>query len=193
MKANRYDHMTDQELLEFYAADGNQEWIGVLLQRYTILLLGVCMKYLKNETEAKDCVQQIFLKVLTEVPKYKIEYFKSWLYMVAKNHCLMRLRDKDVIPIKELNDYHVAEQETDKQDLLENEQTYNLLEKAMLELSEEQRLCVNLFYLQKQSYQQIAEQTGYSLMQVKSYIQNGKRNLKIILERKLKQGDSQRR
>ena len=75
--ADRYNHITDNELLAHFYADGNQEWIGALLQRYTLLLLGVCMKYLKDETEARDCVQQIFLKVLTEVPKYKIDYFKS--------------------------------------------------------------------------------------------------------------------
>ena len=192
MKANRYDHISDQELLQYYYADNNQEWIGILLQRYTLLLLGVCMKYLKDETEAKDCVQQIFLKVLTEVPKYKIDYFKSWLYMVAKNHCLMRLRDKGVKAVKELTDQNLAEQTTDKQDLLQNEQTYNLLEEAVLELTEEQRVCVHLFYLQKKSYQQIADQTGFTMTQVKSYIQNGKRNLKIILERKLKNAQQRR-
>jgi RNA polymerase sigma-70 factor (ECF subfamily) len=186
MKANRYDHISDQELLDYYYADNNQEWLGILLQRYTLLLLGVCMKYLKDETEAKDCVQQIFLKVLTEVPKYKIEYFKSWLYMVAKNHCLMRLRDKGAKTVKELTDQHLAEQETDKNGLLQNEQTYDLLEQAIDELNEEQKVCITLFYLQKKSYQQIVQQTGYTMMQVKSYIQNGKRNLKIILERKLK-------
>ncbi|RYF86098.1 MAG: sigma-70 family RNA polymerase sigma factor [Chitinophagaceae bacterium] len=187
MKTNRYDDISDQELLEYFYADKNQEWIGILLQRYTLLLLGVCMKYLKDETEAKDCVQQVFLKVLTEVPKYKIEYFKSWLYMVAKNHCLMRLRDKGARQVKELTEQHIPDDENDKQDLLQNEQTYELLEKALEELNEEQKTAVNLFYLQKNSYQQISEKTGFSLMQVKSFIQNGKRNLKIILERKLKQ------
>jgi RNA polymerase sigma factor (sigma-70 family) len=186
MKANRYDHISDQELLEYYYADNNQEWLGILLQRYTLLLLGVCMKYLKDETEARDCVQQIFLKVLTEAPKYKIEYFKSWLYMVAKNHCLMRLRYKGAKSVKELTDHNLAEQETDRQDILQNEKTYELLEESMQELNEEQKICVDLFYLQKKSYQQIADRTAFSLMQVKSYIQNGKRNLKIILERKLK-------
>ena len=186
MKANRYDHTSDQELLEYYYADNNQEWLGILLQRYTLLLLGVCMKYLKDETEARDCVQQIFLKVLTEAPKYKIEYFKSWLYMVAKNHCLMRLRDKGAKSVKELTDHNMAGQETDRQDLWQNEKTYELLEESMNELNEEQKICVDLFYLQKKSYQQIADRTAFSLMQVKSYIQNGKRNLKIILERKLK-------
>jgi RNA polymerase sigma-70 factor (ECF subfamily) len=193
MKPTRYDHISDTELLDRYQADKAQEWIGILLQRYTLLLLGVCMKYLKDETEARDCVQQIFLKVLTEVPKYKIDYFKSWLYMVAKNHCLMRLREKGARGVKELSEQHIAEEETDKQDLLLNEQTYNLLEEAIEELSEEQKRCVNLFYLQKKSYQQITAQTGFSLMQVKSYIQNGKRNLKIILEKRLKQSGQQRR
>ena len=193
MKPTKYDHISDNELLEYYYADNNQEWIGILLQRYTLLLLGVCMKYLKDETEAKDCVQQIFLKVLTEAPKYKIEFFKSWLYMVAKNHCLMRLRDKGAKSVKELTENNLTETETDKQELLQNEMTYELLEEAMKELNEEQRICVNLFYLQKQSYQQITERTGYNLMQVKSYIQNGKRNLKIILEKKLKEKSQLRR
>lgn len=193
MKAHRYDHISDNDLLANFTADGNPEWIGVLLQRYTLLLLGVCMKYLKDENEARDCVQQIFLKVLTEVPKYKIEYFKSWLYMVAKNHCLMRLRDKSGRAVKELNENAAAHVETDKQQLLETEVTYDLLEEALKELNDEQKTCVNLFYLQKKSYQQITERTGFTPMQVKSYIQNGKRNLKLILERKLKQARTPKR
>ena len=86
MRSRRYDHINDTELLERYYADKNQQWIGILLERYTLLLLGVCMKYLKDENEAKDAVQQINLKVLTEVSKYRIDFFKSWLYMVVKNH-----------------------------------------------------------------------------------------------------------
>jgi len=191
MKANRYDHMTDAELLELYYTDKNQEWIGILLERYTLLLLGVCMKYLKDETEAKDCVQQIFLKVLTEVGKYRIDYFKSWLYMVAKNHCLMKLRDKGKV-VKELNENHASHSETDKNEMLASEKTYDLLEEALKELGEEQRQCVILFYLKKNSYQQISEKTGYSQMQVKSYIQNGKRNLKILIDRKTKQRDQKK-
>ena len=187
MKANRYDHMTDAELLDLYYLDKNQQWIGILLERYTLLLLGVCMKYLKDENEAKDCVQQIFLKVLTEVGKYKIDFFKSWLYMVAKNHCLMRLRDKGAKTVKELNDHHATATEADRQELIANEKTYDLLEESLNELSEEQRQCVILFYLKKNSYQQISEKTSYSPMQVKSYIQNGKRNLKILLDKKMKQ------
>lgn len=187
VKANRYDHITDAELLELYYADANQEWIGILLERYTLLLLGVCMKYLKNEAEAKDCVQQIFLKVLIEVSKYRIDYFKSWLYMVAKNHCLMKLRNGGMKGTKELNEQQLVHTELPKEDILENEETFTQLENALEELSEEQRQCVILFYLKKNSYQQITEKTGYTLLQVKSYIQNGKRNLKIILEKKLKQ------
>jgi RNA polymerase sigma factor (sigma-70 family) len=186
VKTTRYDHITDAELLDLYNEDKNQEWIGILLERYTLLLLGVCMKYLKDENEAKDCVQQIFLKVLTEVSKYRIEFFKSWLYMVAKNHCLMRLREKGSKGVKELSEQIPAEEDINKDELIQNEQTYQLLEESINELSEEQRQCVILFYLKKNSYTQISEITGYNMMQVKSYIQNGKRNLKMILDRKLK-------
>src|SRR3954453_2659033 len=99
-----FSHISDKEILENFYTSNNNQWLGMLLQRYTLLLLGVCMKYLKNEEEAKDAVQQIFLKVITELKKYKVEYFKSWLYMVARNYCLMQLRDKPEKNTKEINE-----------------------------------------------------------------------------------------
>lgn len=186
MKAARYDHITDNELLRLHQQDGNSEWIGVLLERYTLLLLGVCMKYLKDETEARDAVQQIFLKVLTEVSKYKIDFFKSWIYMVAKNHCLMKLRTGPARRMQDIEGQHITAPEDKKEQLLQDERTFTLLEEAIEELNPEQKTCVSLFYLQKRSYQQITEQTGYDLLKVKSYIQNGKRNLKLLLEKKMK-------
>lgn len=186
MKVDKFQHITDQELLEKFANDQNNEWLGILLKRYTLLLLGVCMKYLKNEEEAKDSVQQIFLKVIQEIPRYKIEYFKSWLYMVAKNHCLMRLRSKQGKVTAEINDrlQLQAEEETNHSHLLKNEQSYALMEVSLKELNPEQQQCVTLFYLEKKSYQEVSDYTGFSLLQVKSYIQNGKRNLRILIERK---------
>lgn len=187
VKSTRYDHITDAGLLHLYYADKDTEWMGVLLQRYTLLLLGVCMKYLKNETEARDAVQQIFLKVLTEVAKYKVDHFKSWLYMVAKNYCLMQLRPGAARHLKEITENLPVISETPNQESsIPDEMTYDFLEEALKELSEEQRQCVILFYIKKWSYAQVSETTGFSAMQVKSYIQNGKRNLKIILQQKIK-------
>ncbi len=187
VKADRYQHITDPELLEKFYADHNNEWLGILLQRYTLLLLGVSMKYLKNEEEAKDSVQQIFLKVIQELHKYKVEYFKSWLYMVAKNHCLMKLRERSGKAMVEINERLTIkpEEETNLQALIDNDHTLELLEASLKELNLEQQQCVTLFYLEKKSYQEVSDETGYNLLQVKSYIQNGKRNLKILIENKL--------
>jgi len=186
VKGDKYQHITDQELLEKFYADHNNEWLGILLQRYTLLLLGVSMKYLKNEEQAKDSVQQIFLKVIQELHKYKVEYFKSWLYMVAKNHCLMKLRESNGKSTVEVNDNitNKADEEADRQVLLQNDHTLDLLELSLKELNPEQQQCVTLFYLQKKSYQEISDETGFTMLQVKSYIQNGKRNLKILIEKK---------
>jgi len=182
-----HKHITDQELLERFYADRDNQWLGILLERYTLLLLGVCMKYLKNEEQARDSVQQIFLKAITELQKYKVEYFKSWIYMVAKNHCLMQLRDKPGKNTIEVRDSIPAETiETDKESLLLNEKTYEYMDEALKELNADQQLCVTLFYMEKKSYQQIADQTGYSMMQVKSHIQNGKRNMRLLIEKKMK-------
>ena len=175
--------LTDQEILKHFYADHNNEWLGVLLERYTMLLYGVSFKYLKNAEEAKDAVQQIFLKVITELHKYEVSYFSSWLYMIAKNHCLMQLRDRrqgiavDLVsePVSEVND----------PDPLQDETLLKDLEQALQHLNPEQKICISMFYLEKKSYQTIASATGFNLLQVKSYIQNGKRNLRILLENKI--------
>lgn len=194
MNGDKHSHISDQQLLDKFYSDHNNEWLGILLQRYTLLLLGVCMKYLKNEDEAKDSVQQVFLKVIQELHKYKVEYFKSWLYMVAKNYCLMKLRDRQGKIPAELTDRVAAtpEEETDRQALLQNDHTLDLLQDGLKELNNEQQQCVTLFYLQKKSYQEITEETGYTMLQVKSYIQNGKRNLRIWIEKKLSEETSRK-
>jgi RNA polymerase sigma factor (sigma-70 family) len=185
LNTDKYKHIDDNELLQRFYLDKNNEWLGLLLQRYTLLLLGVCMKYLKNEEEAKDAVQQIFLKTITELHKYKVDYFKSWMYMVAKNHCLMKLRNKNNIPV-EINDRVLsAPDDADSSKAhQQKETTLTIMEQALQSLNPEQQQCVTLFYLEKKSYQEITQLTGYSQLQVKSHIQNGKRNLKIMLERR---------
>jgi RNA polymerase sigma factor (sigma-70 family) len=183
-------HIEDKELLDKFYSDGNNRWLGILLQRYTMLLFGVCMKYLKDEEEAKDAVQQIFLKAITELPKYKVDYFKSWLYMIAKNLCLMKIRERHGrIPMELTDALGTGIEAADRSELLEKDKTLLSIEEGLLELNEEQKRCVILFYLQKKSYQEITDITGFNLSQVKSYIQNGKRNLKLIVEKKMKKAN----
>ena len=185
MRKDSYYHMTDRELLDRYYADRNNEWLGILLPRYTLLLLGVCMKYVKDEEEARDCVQQIFMKVITELPKYRVEYFKSWIYTIARNHCLMKLRDQHGRQTQLSDSLLVAwDVEPGDNPHWEKEQLLQVMSGALEELGKEQKQCVTLFYLEKRSYQEIASTTGFTLMQVKSYIQNGKRNLKLMIEKR---------
>ncbi len=185
MSGNRYNQLSDSELLQRFYADHNNEWLGILLHRYTMLLLGVSMKYLKNEDEAKDAVQQVFLKTINELHKYKVEYFKSWIYMIAKNHCLMILRDKGRFNAEiDERTMATAAEPGERTEHLEKEKNLTQLAGALQQLNKEQQLCITLFYLQKKSYLEIAQQTSYSILQVKSHIQNGKRNLKLIMERK---------
>lgn len=183
MQSQKYSHISDSELLQNFYRDRDNKWLGILLPRYTLLLLGVCMKYLKNEEDARDCVQQIFLKVIKELHKYEVAYFKSWLYMIAKNHCLMKLRGNKNSTL-ELNE-HITPAVNDTQDQAERVEKDRLLTKmqhAIEKLNPQQQQCVNLFYLQKKSYAEIVEITGMTMLQVKSNLQNGKRNLKLMME-----------
>ena len=185
VNVKEFQHISDQDLLAQYYESHDNRLLGILLQRYTMLLLGVCMKYLKDEEAAKDSVQQIFLKVIHELKRYRVQYFKSWLYMIARNHCLMQLRKLDIKSTKEINE-NIIEESAPLQQHIEKEQLLSLMEISLDELNAEQKTCITLFYLDKRSYQQISEHTGLSLMQVKSFIQNGKRNLKLLVEKKLR-------
>lgn len=183
MPSTEYDHITDTELLQHFYNDHDNKWLGILLPRYTLLLLGVCMKYLKNEEDAKDAVQQIFLKVISELPKYKVAYFKSWIYMIAKNHCLMKIRGNKNYPV-ELNEKVLPAEEfmDTERNHIEKDQLLTTMMESIQQLSTEQQQCVTLFYLKKKSYVEVAEITGYTMLQVKSHLQNGKRNLKIMMK-----------
>ncbi len=151
------------------------------------MLLGVSMKLLKNEEEAKDVVQQIFLKALNELKKYEVEYFKSWIYMMAKNECLMKLRKNkgSTVELKEELVTNVHSGIT-AEEHWQNEHMLNTMEDSLSQLKEEQQKCISLFYLEKKSYHEIGAKTGFTLLQVKSFLQNGKRNLKLLMEEKIK-------
>lgn len=186
MNYKNSQELTDEELLERYKADENSNWVGILFDRYAILLLGMCMKYLKNEEDARDSVQQIFLKVLADINKHKVQYFRAWIYQVSKNHCLMQLRHKSQVKQEEVSEKHLndpGEAEDDKARFVEKDNLLENMQHALEQLNPEQRVCVKLFYLQKRSYQDITDETGFTLLQVKSYIQNGKRNLKLLLSK----------
>lgn len=198
---------SDSELIQKFRETRNNAIVGELFQRYTHLVFGVCMKYLKNEDEAKDGVMQVFEKILTDLHKHEVQNFKGWLYMVTKNHCLMYLRSKkthvelpkhltgnfsedglaEVYDGMEAEIHRLSGMELTSSIHLngeEKEQQLAAMEEAIKELKEHQRICIELFYLQEKSYEEVANITGYSMKEVKSYIQNGKRNLKVIMTKR---------
>lgn len=180
--AKDYRHIDDETLMERFRADGNTDWLGIILERFTLVLFGVCMKYLKEEEQAKDAVQQVFLKALSEVPKYKIDNIGGWLYQVARNHCLSLLRSKKDYASDEPLKYIPQPEEVPLSLLLQKENDIDRMKEALKDIKEEQRICVASFYLDKKSYAQISEETGWDIKQVKSNIQNGKRNLRLKME-----------
>ncbi len=180
---------TDAELVMKYRTSHDTKYVGELFTRYTTLVFGICMKYLKDEDSSKDAVMQIFENLISLLKRHQVENFKPWLHTLSRNHCLMELRKKgSLVELKE--DFGGETQQSDMEldaffhlETKEGkEKLLNGLEKAMTGLKEEQKLCIELFYLKDKSYTDIVEITGYDIKQVKSYIQNGKRNLKIILE-----------
>ena len=182
------DQLSDEMLVKSYQQKGDLAQLGELYQRYTGLVFGVCMKYLKNEDDSKDAVMQIFEKLIVSLRKHEVNNFRSWLHVLTKNHCLMWLRSKKNMHLKDIQEinleknveftyyqHHGSENSFEKD--LEN------LKTAITSLPREQKECIELFYLHEKCYKEIVDITGFELKKVKSYIQNGRRNLKIYMEK----------
>lgn len=183
---NNYRNLNDEDLLHRMATKLDQEAFSTLYQRYVHLALGVCLKYLKSTEGAKDATQAVFIKLWTEAAKLQVRKFKPWFYQVVKNHCLMELRKND--PNKNIVaewDLTAMEFEDNLHPTCTDEQLLQYLEQCLEQLNTEQKSCVSLFYLKQNSYMETATLTGYSDKQVKSYIQNGRRNLRNCLRQKM--------
>lgn len=178
---------SDEELLELYRDSGDSEYFGQLYNRYIPLVYGVCLKYLQDEDRSQDAVMEIFENLLPKVAAYDIKVFRTWLYSVVKNHCFHLIKsNKREIAV----DFDSNLMESDSVLTLFGEETDDEQESAlnycMAKLSEPQRVSISKFFYEDMSYADIVEATGYDLKSVKSYIQNGKRNLKNCIESRLK-------
>lgn len=181
---DNYKNQTDEELIGLYRKSEELSIVGELYNRYTGLVYGVCMKYLKNREESRDAVMQIFEKMMVSLKEHEINVFKSWLYVTARNHCLMQLRAGKGKTFEELSPFLMENGVNGHQEQgPEIETNLVKLEKCIQELGNEQKQCVQMFYLEQKCYKEITESTGFDLNKVKSFIQNGKRNLKICMEK----------
>lgn len=190
-KRQQLSSLSDEELVSRYTTSQERSFLGELYSRYSSLVYGVCLKYLNDRNEAQDAMMDIFADLVNKLPKQEdIRSFRQWLYQVAKHECFSRLRDTKKMPIGSLdeenfenNPDHFMENEgflrlINEQD---RENTEQIVMDAIARLKPEQSACVTAFYLEELSYKEIAHKLDYPLLKVKSYIQNGKRNLKAIL------------
>ena len=178
------NELPDKELVNRFRTSGNMDVLAVLFQRYMDLLYGVCLKYLKQPETAKDAVMQIFEELVAKLPKHEVDNFKSWLYTLAKNYCLMQLRTPKNLKTTEFKpDSMQLEEEAHLNGIQLKEDNLQKMERCLQTLSTEQKKAVELFYLQNKCYKEIAEATGIEWNKVRSFIQNGRRNLKICMEK----------
>jgi RNA polymerase sigma-70 factor (ECF subfamily) len=178
----------DQELLTLYRQTGDIRVLAELYQRYMDLLYGVCLKYLKQPEPAKDAVMAVFEELILKLKRHEVTHFRGWIYRVTRNHCLMQLRsaahrrhaaaDPELMQL--IEDVHLN-------GVMEKEENLNRLSACLENLSAEQRVPVELFYLQDKCYKDIVQITGLEWNKVRSLIQNGRRNLRNCMEQKLKQ------
>lgn len=179
-----YASQEDDQLLAAYRQSGNLDILAALYERYMGMVYGVCLKYLKSDPESKDAVMEIFESLHEKVLKHEIRNFKSWLHVVVKNHCLMAIRKRKGHELQTIDENFMHLPASDHlEDVLAKEKSLDQMEKCLETLGKEQQTSVRLFYLEEKCYQEVADLTGYELVKVRSYIQNGRRNLKICMEK----------
>jgi RNA polymerase sigma-70 factor (ECF subfamily) len=178
-------NQSDTELVLAYRQSGDLKVLGELYQRYMELVYGVCLKYLKEPELAQDAVMQIFEELVSKLKKHEVENFRGWLHQVAKNHCLMQLRTPKNLKTVALPPLLMQnEEDVHLNGVMEKEENFEKLEKCIASLSDEQRTIIKLFYLEGKCYNEIVEITGLEWNHVRSSIQNGRRNLKLCMEKK---------
>jgi RNA polymerase sigma factor (sigma-70 family) len=174
----------DASLIAKYKNYGDLDALGTLYNKYMHLVFGVCFNYFKDEEQSKDAVMQIFEELVVKLKVHEVQNFKSWLHVLTRNHCLMAIRKSAKQNIVSIDETFVENSEFVHLDIDNAKETQlTIMEKCMETLSEEQRKSVDLFYLQEKCYKEVSDITGYDILKVKSYIQNGKRNLKICIEK----------
>ena len=179
--------VSEEERLASYRKTGELRLLGEIYQPYMPMVFSVCYKYLKDEEESKDAVMNIFEKLVTDLRVHEVSNFKSWLHSVARNYCLMQMRSKTVVVVN--SDFVKSEEESvavefvDEEGVVQFNNNLAAMEQCLDALAEEQKVTISLFYKEEKCYQEISDQTGFDLKKVKSYIQNGKRNLKICIEK----------
>lgn len=176
-------HSTDQELVSQYKQSGDISILGELYQRYMDLVYAVCLKYLKEPAEAQDAVMGIFEELVIKLRKHDVNYFKGWLYTLAKNHCLMALRSKKQMPTSQMPEFMQLAENPHLENVFEKELNLNRLLKCIETLSPDQKHTVQLFYLEEKSYKEIAGITRTEWNKVRSLVQNARRNLKICMDK----------
>jgi RNA polymerase sigma-70 factor (ECF subfamily) len=181
------EYNSDEELLKHYKQSGNKELFADLFKKHVSIVYGTCLFYLQDKDEAQDATMQLFEKLMLDLNNREIDNFKGWLSFVVRNHCISLIR-KNKSQSKNIKSYYEFEYESPNYE--EEEKINSVSDDVLLEnmkdclpkLKENQRVCVELFYLKNKSYQDIANETKFSLNEIKSYIQNGKRNLKLLLQ-----------
>jgi RNA polymerase sigma factor (sigma-70 family) len=174
---------SDSELVQQYKDTSSMDTLGDLYGRYMDLLYGVCLKYFKEPDEAQDAVIHIFEELVTKVKKYEIDNFKGWLYQLAKNHCLMKLRSRKNQPVNVDTDLMHLQENMHLDDVMQKETSLIVMEHCIEQLPSEQKTAIQLFYLQEKCYKEIADTTALDINKVRSFIQNGRRNLKICMDK----------
>lgn len=184
---NKKINKTDEELLLNYRQSGNTTVFADLFKNHVNTVYGTCLFYLQDKDEAKDAVMNIFEKLLLDLKQNEIKNFKAWLSFVVRNHCISAIRKRNTV-MKNVRSYYEHEYkettyETEiKIESVSDERLLASMQDCLSQLKETQRTCIEMFYLKNLSYQQICELTGYEINAIKSYIQNGKRNLKLMIE-----------
>lgn len=184
----KYTQYSDEDLVKKFQASKDSYYAGLLFERYNEMTVSLALNYLKNESDAEDAVMECFELLFKELKDAEVKNFGGWFYSVVRNHLLkLKKRRRERQGDELIEGYHDQEEGEGLFDLLfdnKEEEITQLVKEVLETLKPIQSQCVVAFYLNDKSYKEISNELSISENEVKSHLQNGKRKLKIELEKR---------
>jgi RNA polymerase sigma-70 factor (ECF subfamily) len=183
------------------AKRGDRAAFTELVEKYKQPVMNFVYRSLRDEAEAEDLAQNVFLQVWKSRSRYKqTAKFSTWLFTIARNLCLNEIRRRSRHPAESLEETHAENEDQPRQqfedkknisppDKLLHGELAKKIEEALAELPENQCSAILLCRQDELSYEEISEILDCSLSATKSLIHRGRETLKEKLKPYLQTGE----
>ncbi len=169
---------------------GNVRAYAILVEKHKEMVFSIALKILHNREDAEEIAQDVFVKAYQSLRSFKNESkFSTWLYRIVYNTAISKVRKKkiELSPLDESTINNYSDDSSENQFLLSDDpDKFELLQKALKSLPEDENVIVSLFYQNDSSIEDISTVTGLTVANVKVKLHRIRKKLYAEMQRLMK-------